>query len=183
MSILAPFFRDFPIRQKQVSQILMKPPSSILIFQPGLGFSPPGAIREDRFWGFKKSPFWHIFGTNSKPQKGDFLKPEKRSSRMALGVGNPSPGWKISIEDDGFIKIWLTCFWRIGKSRKKLAKWIFFSLFWSGCFCELFSSRFANSSEPSQPDFYETIIFDTDFSRRSRQYRFQRDLTSSRGTF
>ena len=27
---------------------------------------------------------------------------------MALGVGNSSPGWKISIEDDGFIKIWLT---------------------------------------------------------------------------
>ena len=27
---------------------------------------------------------------------------------MALGVGNSSPGWKISIEDGGFIKIWLT---------------------------------------------------------------------------
>ena len=36
---------------------------------------------------------------------------------------------------------------------------------------------------PSKPDFYETIIFDTDFSRRSRQYRFQRDLTGSRGSF
>ena len=34
-----------------------------------------------------------------------------------------------------------------------------------------------------QPEFYATIISDTDFSRRSRQYRFERDLTGSRGTF
>ena len=27
---------------------------------------------------------------------------------MALGVENSSPGWKINIESDGFIKIWLT---------------------------------------------------------------------------
>ena len=40
--------------------------------------------------------------------KGEFLKPQNRSSRMALGVGNPSLGWKINIEDGGFIKIWLT---------------------------------------------------------------------------
>ena len=56
------------------------------------------------------SPFWHFFGTNSKPEKGEFLKPQNRSSGMAVGVGNSSPGWKISIEDDGFIKIWLTWF-------------------------------------------------------------------------
>ena len=29
---------------------------------------------------------------------------------MALGVGDSSLGWKISIEDDGFIKIWLTLY-------------------------------------------------------------------------
>ena len=36
------------------------------------------------------------------------------------------------------------------------------TLFWSGCFREFFS-RFPDSSKPSQPDFYATIIFDTDF--------------------
>jgi hypothetical protein len=43
------FFRDFPIRQNQLSQILMKPSLSILIFQPGLEFSSPRAVPEDRF--------------------------------------------------------------------------------------------------------------------------------------
>ena len=108
MSILASFFRDFPIRQKQVSQIFMKPLLSMLIFQPGLEFSTPRAIREDRFWGFKNSPFWHFFGTNSTPEKSELLKPQNRSSGMALRVENSSPRWKISIANDVFMKIWLT---------------------------------------------------------------------------
>ena len=41
---------------------------------------------------------------------------------MALGVGNSSPGWKISIEDDGFIKIWLTWYLTNREISKKLAK-------------------------------------------------------------
>ena len=47
--VFAPFFRKIPIRQNQLSQILMKPSLSILIFQPGLEFPAPEAIPEDRF--------------------------------------------------------------------------------------------------------------------------------------
>ena len=102
------FFEIFRFVKFQVSQILMKPPSSILIFQ--LGFLTPRAIQEETSKPIKKSPFWDIFGTKSRPQKGYFLIGFEVSSQMALGVGNPSPGWKISIEDAGFIKIWLTWF-------------------------------------------------------------------------
>ena len=49
MAVFVSFFRDFPIRQNQLSQILMKPSLSILIFQRELEFSAPEAIPEDRF--------------------------------------------------------------------------------------------------------------------------------------
>ena len=47
--VFAPFFRKIPIRQNRLSQILMKPSLSILIFQRELEFSAPEAIPEDRF--------------------------------------------------------------------------------------------------------------------------------------
>ena len=51
--VFAPFFRKIPIRQNRLSQILMKPPSSILIFQRELDFPAPGAIR-DFFLSFQE---------------------------------------------------------------------------------------------------------------------------------
>ena len=47
-AVFASFFRDFPIRQNQVSQIFTPLSSLILIFQAGLGFLTLRVIREDR---------------------------------------------------------------------------------------------------------------------------------------
>ena len=49
LAVFARVIFKIPICQNQVSQILMKPSLSILIFQPGLGFLTPRAILEDRF--------------------------------------------------------------------------------------------------------------------------------------
>ena len=138
------FFRKIPIRQKQLSQILMKPPSSILIFQPGLEFPAPEAIREF-FFEFSGT---HEFGTFST-QTQLFLKVSKTRIRLiflktATGACQiplksilADPPWKISIKDDGFVKIRLNYLGQIEKLRKKLAKtatskkWIFFSSLYS----------------------------------------------------
>ena len=51
-----------------------------------------------------------------------FLKSPTGACQIPLKSILAAPPWKISNKDDGFIKIWLNYFWRIEKSRKKVAK-------------------------------------------------------------
>ena len=48
------FFDFSRFLKDRLSQILMKPPLSILIFQHGLDFPAPEAIREDRYLRFQE---------------------------------------------------------------------------------------------------------------------------------
>ena len=72
--VFAPFFRKIPIRQNRLSQILMKPLLSILIFQRELDFPAPEAIREF-FFEFSGTCVFGTFSTHSTSEKGQLLKP------------------------------------------------------------------------------------------------------------
>ena len=66
--VFAPFFRKIPIRQNRLSQILMKPLLSILIFQRELDFPAPGAIR-DFLGGFSGTYVFGTFSTQTRLRK------------------------------------------------------------------------------------------------------------------
>ena len=83
--VFAPFFRKIPIRQNRLSQILMNPLLSILIFQPGLDFPAPEAIR-DFFLSFQELTYLALFRHKLDIGKRSVLKTLKPIFRNGPGT-------------------------------------------------------------------------------------------------